>query len=135
SPRAAGALASLGLNLLKQQNYVDAEPFLRECLKIREHKGRDEWTTFNTQSLLGASLVGQKKYIESESLLLAGYEGLKQREEKIPPQGKVRLIEALERVVQLYDAWGKKDKADEWRRKVPVSKSAQATEPRKTESR
>ena len=49
---------------------------------------------------------------------------MKQREEKIPPQGKIRLTEAIERLVQLYEAMGKKDKADEWRRKLPVAKSA-----------
>ena len=40
------------------------------------------------------------------------------------PAGKVRLTAALERVVQLYDALGKNDKADEWRKKLPVTKSA-----------
>ena len=29
--------------------------------------------------------------------------------------GKARLTEALERLVQLYDAWGKNDEAAKWR--------------------
>src|SRR5262249_2714655 len=37
----------------------------------------------------------------------AGYEGMKQRADTIPPQGKPRLTEALERLARLYDAWGK----------------------------
>jgi hypothetical protein len=53
---------------------------------------------------------------------VAGYEGMKQREAKIPPQGKVRLSEAVERMVRLYDAWGKKDKAAEWRKKSEAAK-------------
>jgi len=124
----AGALASLGLNLLKQQKYADADSLLREGLKIREQKEPDDWRTFNTKSLLGASLLGQKKYAEAEPLLLSGYEGMKQREEKIPPKHKIRLTEALVRLVQLYDAWGEKDKADEWRKKLPVVKSAKPAE-------
>ena len=40
-------------------------------------------------------------------------------EAKISPQGKPRLTEALERLVQLYDAWGKPDQAAEWRAKLP----------------
>ena len=48
--------------------------------------------------MLGGALLGQKKYAEAEPLLLAGYEGMKQREAKIPPEGKVRLTEALERL-------------------------------------
>ena len=124
-------LASLGLNLLKQQKYAEAEPLLRECLTIREQNEPDDWTTFNTKSMLGGSLLGQKKYAEAEPLLLAGYEGMKQREEKIPPQGKVRLTEAIERLVQLYEATGKTDKAAEWRKKLPATKSAEPAETKK----
>ena len=40
---------------------------------------------FNTKSLLGGALLGQKKFAEAEPLLLAGYEGLKLREKTIPP--------------------------------------------------
>ena len=80
--------------------------------------------TFYTKSLLGGSLLGQKKYAEAEPLLLAGYEGMKQREGKIPPIFKFRLTEAIERLVQLYEVTGKKDKADEWRKKLPVARSA-----------
>ena len=40
----------------------EAEPFLRECLAIREKTQADDWKTFNTRSLLGGSLLGQKKY-------------------------------------------------------------------------
>jgi len=38
--------------------------------------------------MLGGSLLGQKKYAEAEPLLLSGYEGMKQREVKIPPEVK-----------------------------------------------
>jgi hypothetical protein len=73
------------------------------------------WTTFNTQSLLGAALVGQKKYAEAEPLLLNGYEGMKQRAKTIPPPGKAWLPEAAQRLVQLYEAMAKKDEAARWR--------------------
>jgi eukaryotic-like serine/threonine-protein kinase len=75
--------------------------FLRECLAIREKTQPDVWSTFNTKSMLGEALLGQKKYADAEPLLLAGYEGIKKREAKIPAQGKIRLTEALERLVQL----------------------------------
>ena len=44
----------------------------------------EEWETFHTQSLLGAALLGQEKYTDAEPLLLAGYDGLTEREAKIP---------------------------------------------------
>jgi len=81
----------------------------------REVKQPDDWATFNTQSLLGGALLGQKKYADAEPLLLSGYRGMKQRQEKIPAQGKIRLTEALQCLVQLYEATGKKDEAEKWR--------------------
>jgi hypothetical protein len=124
SPQFASELATLGLNLLRQQKFADAEPVLRDSLAIRAKTQSDAWTTFNTQSLLGGSLLGQKKYAEAEPLLLDGYEGMKQRENKIPANGKARLTEALERLVQLYDATGQKGKADEWRKQLEEAKAA-----------
>ena len=78
----------------------------------------DVWTTFNTRSLLGGSLLGQGKYAEAEPLIVSGYEGMKAREAKIPAPSKPRLHQAAERVVRLYEAWGKPDKVREWRAKL-----------------
>jgi eukaryotic-like serine/threonine-protein kinase len=106
------ALAAIGMHLLEQQKYADAEPLLRECLMVREQNQPDDWRTFNTKSMLGGSLLGQKKYTEAEPLLLAGYEGMKQREDTIPHQGNVHLTEAIERLVQLYEVTGKTDETN-----------------------
>src|SRR5262249_55202551 len=106
SPPAVSAMASLGLHLLKRHRYAEAEPLLRECLKFREQNEPDDWRTFNTKSLLGSGLLGQKKYAEAERLLVVGYEGMRQREGKIPPIHKPRLTEAIKRLGQLYDEWG-----------------------------
>src|SRR5262249_672423 len=95
---------------------------LRESLAIREKKEPDAWQTFNTKSRLGAGLLGQKKCADAEPLLLQGYEGLKVREAQIPKASEGELTEALERVVQLYDDGGKKDKATEWRKKLEADK-------------
>ena len=43
---------------------------------------------------------------------------MKAREAKIPPPGMPRFTEAAERVVRLYEEWGKKDKAAEWRTRL-----------------
>ena len=46
------------------------------------------------------------KFTEAEPLLVQGYEGMQQREATIPPEGKIRLHEALQRLVDLYTALG-----------------------------
>jgi tetratricopeptide (TPR) repeat protein len=126
APAYAGQLAMLGLNLLHQRKWADAEPVLRECLAIRDKKQAGTWTTFNTRSMLGGALLGRKKYAEAEPLLLEGYEGMKQRAAKIPePHRKARLSEALERLVRLYDAWGKPAEAAKWRKELETSRQAE----------
>jgi hypothetical protein len=75
--------------------------------------------------MLGASLLRQKKYKEAEPLLLEGYEGMKQREKTIPPQGKARLIEAAERLVELYEATGNAAEAERWHKELAQRKAAE----------
>jgi hypothetical protein len=49
----------------------------------------------------------------AEPLLLSGYGRMKAREQYTPAYRKKELLAALERLVQLYEATGPKDKADE----------------------
>ena len=72
-----------------------------------------------TRSLLGGVLLGQQKYAAAEPLLQNGYEGLRQTQAGIVPRVRARTLRgALERLVQLYDAWGKPDEAAKWRKEL-----------------
>lgn len=130
SPQLGGFLAFTGTSLLSMKKWVEAEPVLREALAIREKALPDNWATFNTRSQLGGALLGQKKYAEAEPLLLAGYEGLKKRETTIPPPGKVRLPEALDRLIELSLATNKPDDAKKWRAERAKYPPEQAPPPR-----
>jgi eukaryotic-like serine/threonine-protein kinase len=114
----AHTLAQLTRVLLADQKFTAAEVSARESLGIREKKLSGDWKTFNSRSVLGATLLGQKKYADAEPFLLSGYEGMKAREGTIPAEGKIRQNEALERLVQLYEATAKPDKLAEWKRKL-----------------
>jgi serine/threonine protein kinase len=109
-----GELAALGRNLLEQKKWSGAEPILRECLAIRAQVQPDVWSTFNTQSMLGGALLGQKKHVEAEPLLLRGYEGMKLREKTIPPPAIDRLPRALDRLIELYTATNQPDALKKW---------------------
>jgi Flp pilus assembly protein TadD len=121
-----GALAEKAKALLDAGKYDEAEPVARECLALREKEIPDDWRAFNARSMLGGSLLGQKKYAAAEPFLLSGYEGMKQREDKIPQEGRLRLKEALQRLVQLHEATDRPDQAAEWKRKLELFSGEEA---------
>jgi tetratricopeptide (TPR) repeat protein len=137
----ADQLAQYSLPLLQLGAQADVEPLLRECLAIREKVAPDDWRTFNTKSMLGGALLGQAqqvqatdaaaataKFTEAEPLLVQGYEGMQQREAAIPPEGKIRLTEALQRLVDFYTAVGKPEEAARWQEKLDAVKGAMKPE-------
>jgi len=117
-PEVGKIVNDLARVLLRQDKFADAEPLARESLAYREKKFPDDWTIFHTQRMLGSSLLGQKRYAEAEPLLVSGYEGMRQREAKIPAGNKVRVKEALQALVQLYDAQDRSDSAANWKQQL-----------------
>jgi tRNA A-37 threonylcarbamoyl transferase component Bud32 len=117
-PAFAAQLANVTQKLLACACYREAEPYLRECLAIRTKLQPDAWSTFNTQAMLGAALLGQKQLAQAEPLLLQGYAGMRQREATIPAAAKVRLKEALERLVELYTALDRPAEAARWQKEL-----------------
>jgi serine/threonine protein kinase/tetratricopeptide (TPR) repeat protein len=120
-PAYARELTGLGLLLVRQRKCTEAAEVLRDSLTIRERAQPEDWPTFNTMSLLGGALLGQKKYDDAEPLLLKGYEGMKTREKSIPKEARIRIAEAVERLVQLYEATDKKGEAANWRKQLETS--------------
>jgi tetratricopeptide (TPR) repeat protein len=106
-------LTALGRLRLAQQRDAEAETLLRDAIKGAGSQKTLMWDAFDRKSMLGASLLGQGKYAEAETLLISGYEGL----DKLSPAISVEanLPEAGQRLVRLYDDWGKPEKAAEWR--------------------
>src|SRR5213075_2335284 len=60
------ALSSLGTTLRRQQRFAEAEPLYRECLAMRETNSPNAWYTHYTRAMLGATLLGKRKYEEAE---------------------------------------------------------------------
>jgi eukaryotic-like serine/threonine-protein kinase len=121
NPRAnPRVITQMGAVRLAQRKYPEAEALLRESLPLVEKQWADAAFRFYVMSLLGASVSGQDKYAEAEPLLVQGFQGLQRRQANIPPylNATRRITESLERLVQLYDAWGKPTQAAEWRTKL-----------------
>jgi hypothetical protein len=112
---------------LTQGKYAQSEPLLRDALSRHQKTMTNTWDRYNCQSLLGASLAGQKKYAEAEPLLLGGYGGMLRREANTPAASRLKLKQAGKWIVQLYQDWGEPEKAAEWRNKLQVTASAAPT--------
>jgi serine/threonine protein kinase/tetratricopeptide (TPR) repeat protein len=107
---------------LARRQPVAAEGFLREGLRIRSlapgvmpsrrrTSPEDDWSVGATRSLLGASLAAQRRYPEAEALMLEARRDL----EALSPPRPNDLKVTLSRLVDLYVAWGKPDRAAEHR--------------------
>jgi tetratricopeptide (TPR) repeat protein len=118
APVLADAFANLAQILVLERQFVEAENLARQCRVIREKRLLDQWPTFDAQSLLGATLLGQKNYAAAEPPLVSSYQGLKQRAAQIPGTEKHRLKETLQCLVRLYEATGKADEAAKWKQEL-----------------
>jgi eukaryotic-like serine/threonine-protein kinase len=121
-PDTLATMEDLARELAAAGNAPGAESLWRQMLAIHERKAPDDWRTFHSRAMVGDALVRRKEFAEAEPLLLTGYEGMRTRKSSIPTPLQRRLTSAGSRLVELYETWGKKDKADEWRRKLESSR-------------
>ncbi|PYK25757.1 MAG: hypothetical protein DME59_09555 [Verrucomicrobia bacterium] len=106
------ALIINGLILAKTGQPQEGEKILREAVKIRTDllpKGH-YWVAL-TNSALGECLTIEKRYNEAEPLLLESYESLKSSQGANNPRTQL----ALQRLITLYENWGKLDRARAYR--------------------
>jgi tetratricopeptide (TPR) repeat protein len=110
--------AAIGRVKLAARDYTAAEATLREVL-FRYEKvlpdGRDKYTA---KVLLGASLSGQRRFVEAEREMLEGHEGI-QRHSTGQSVGRSDLTETVDRIVELYEDWGRPEAASKWRKTLP----------------
>jgi hypothetical protein len=120
-PANPDSLTTMGLLAeveLQEQKCADAEPLLREAVDTTVKTRPDSWNRYYFQGLLGASLAGQKRFAEAEPLLVSSREGMLQRQATVAADNLSRVLQAGQRIVELYESWGKLGKAAEWRQKV-----------------
>jgi eukaryotic-like serine/threonine-protein kinase len=121
-PNTLTSRSNLALAYRAAGRTAEAITLLEATLKIRESKlgpaHPDTLASVHTHSQLGGALLGQRLYAEAEPLVVAGYEGMKERQAKIAAVDRSRLREAAERVVRLYEDWGKAEQATAWKAKL-----------------
>jgi tetratricopeptide (TPR) repeat protein len=122
--------STLGKDYLAIHQYQQAEVQFRIALASITRLQPESWKRYNLESMLGAALMGEHNFAAAEPLVLSGYAGLRKQEATLPDYTRPFVKEDTERVVQLYQAWGKPDKAAEWRAKIATNLPAETAKSR-----
>jgi len=105
-------LRNLAAVLAAEGKGKEAEPLARESLAIFQRASASSpWRTADAESVLGDCLAAQGRFAEAEPLLLGSYPILKAN----AGAGARYAPAALQRIVDLYTAWGRPDRAAAWR--------------------
>ena len=109
------ALMVQGMIYSQTGRTAEAEKLLREAVRIRaENVPETHFLRATANGALGEFLTAQARFPEAESFLLASYESLKKSQAENSPRTRL----ALQRLVALYDNWGKADVADGYRNRL-----------------
>ncbi len=111
-PWVANSLVALGSLSIEKEDYPAAERQVRSALEIlRAALPASHWQIHYAEGVRGACLTGLGRYGEAESVLLASYGALNAQQGGASPYTQ----KALKDLVALYEAWGKPDRAAEYR--------------------
>jgi tetratricopeptide (TPR) repeat protein len=120
-PQMAESWVWYGKFRTEKNELAEAEVMAREGVNVREKTVRaGDWRLAEARSLLGYNLVAQKRFAEAEPLLVEGHAIMaKQR-----GAGYRRTLQALERVVALYEQWPKPEEAARYRAALQRDRAA-----------
>ena len=110
-PRVGSPTLGLARATLARGDLRRAEALAREVESIyRDVFADGHWAVASAESVLGAVLTARGSYDEAEPLVKGGYSAMKAVR---GPQDRY-VLQALERVIELYEAWGKPDEVAAW---------------------
>jgi len=117
-PRTTIVMGNLGSFYLEAGHADKAAPLLEEAAEHETRiQGRRNWSTAVTIRRYGASMTALGRYDEAEANLLEAHEILTET----LGADNTRTQDAVSNLVDLYEAWGKRDRAAAWRAKLPPS--------------
>jgi serine/threonine protein kinase/tetratricopeptide (TPR) repeat protein len=114
-PAVGQSLAAFGWACTRAGDAADGEQPLQDGLAIvSKALPANHWFPAEAKGRLGDCLTTLKRFDEAEPLLRDSYEKL-QAAPSTPP---ARRTQAVDRLVQLYRAWGRPEKSAQWRHKL-----------------
>jgi serine/threonine-protein kinase len=102
--------------LLHNGRNEEALPVVEQSFTTRERlMPMERWERQKTRSVLGCCYARLGRFEEAEPLLLESYPWI--RDDRGP--GHKRTVQACERIIELYELWGKPEQAARWRAELP----------------
>jgi serine/threonine-protein kinase len=115
----AATVDALADVLNRQHRYEEALGYAHEARDSTEKSvGRDHWRWAAVNRTLGATLTGLERFAAAEPILLDSYELMRR---KRGDRHRTTLLNA-QRLVELYQGWGKKAPAQVWQQKIDDAK-------------
>jgi serine/threonine protein kinase len=115
-PETLEAMGLLARVYSKQGRYDEAEPLYKAILEIQRRLGIQDEKVLRQLVGLADLYVEQARYGEAEPLLQQQFQS---RVEQFGPEHP-HTIESLNVLIALYEAWGKPEKAEEWREELRI---------------
>ncbi len=114
-PYTIDSLRGLGLLRAEQERYEEAEKLLTESLERRRRvQGREHERAIQNMVHLGWVYTEQQRYNEAEALLLDALE----LSYRVLGSLDRNTRESIRKIVQLYEAWGKPELAEQYRARL-----------------
>lgn len=108
------SLASLGVAKMQSGNAREAVVLLEDAYR----RGKDAPQLSWVGSAYAEACEKTGQFAKAEPILLANFTALKSRHAESPTQFQNRISEIANRLVNLYDAWGKNAEAAKWREEL-----------------
>ena len=113
-PAVSQFLMRLAATLRQLEKLAEAEQMTRDAVAIRiKVYSAKSWETANAQAALAATLLAEKKYAESESVLLSAYAAVNKPKPDEHETSSLKNIAGL--LANLYQATDQPAKAAEWK--------------------
>ena len=111
-PKTLISECDLALAYISEGEFAQAEPLAREAFQIEKKTQPDDWERYRAESLLGASLAGEKKSAEARPLLEEGYQGLLARQSRINAPDRWQVVLTHQWLVRLNQTAPKQAKGE-----------------------
>jgi serine/threonine protein kinase len=114
-PETLEAMGLLAQVYTKEGRYEEAKPLYKAVQETQRRLGMKDGRVLAHVQGLALLYINQARYGEAEPLLLQEYQ---RREKQFGPEHS-STINMLNKLVSLYEAWNKPEKANQWRAKLP----------------